>query len=163
MNVRLVVISTLSAGLLAAGDASDWSRLARIKPGENIQVVQTNKISLEGEFAGFSDTAIALRTAGGEVSIEKERIVRVSTKPRGRRGRNALIGAGIAGAIAGTLAGVSASRGLDDYGAGMAVASTAVYSGIGALIGAVIPPGATVYRVAELPPAGAAGSRESGP
>ncbi len=91
--------------------------------------------------------------------IEKERVVRVSTKPRGRRERNALIGAGIGGA----LAVISGSRDFDEVGAGMAVVWTASYAGVGALIGAVIPPGATVYRVAKLPLAGAAAPPDSVP
>ncbi len=149
---------------MPAADVHDWSSLARLKPDENIQVVQANQISMEGGFTRYSQFEITLRTARGELSIPKDRVVRVSTKPRGRRQRNALIGAGIAGGGAGTAMALAlAKEGHRDFGPGTAVVATAVWAAVGALVGAVIPPGATVYRVEQLPPGAAARSRRSVP
>lgn len=93
----------MTVAVLTAADIHDWNNLATIKAGENIRIVQANQISVEGEYASFSDSNLTLRSTAGELSIERERIVRVSTRPRQRRQRNAAIGALIAGGAAGRL------------------------------------------------------------
>ena len=71
----------LFATLAVAENPEQWGNLARLKPGTNILVTQANGPRLEGKYQSFSGAAITLRTLSGEYSIERDRVVRVSTKP----------------------------------------------------------------------------------
>lgn len=146
----------LFATVAMAENSNQWGNFARLKPGSRITVIQTGGLRLEGNYLSFSDTAIRLGTVSGEYSIEKERVVRVSTRPAHRRLRNILIGLG-AGAGVGAAVWAGSHRNDDFYTALIIAPGSAA---VGAVVGALIPTSlsTTVYRAdrvkgkAGLPP-----------
>jgi len=119
-----------------------------LQVGQRIQVVDMDWRSLKGKFVRLSDDAISLETKGGEVTLERGRVFRVSAHGGGRA-KNASVGAaaGAAGGLAlGLLAFFLYSGEMDHEAAKAALATAAVWSGIGAGVGAAFPGWHTVYR-----------------
>jgi hypothetical protein len=152
----LLFLSLGMAARPALGDDNQnqaaWDSLKKLSAGQDIQVVQKGAQSSQGTFRSMNDEAIVVNQAGGEQTIDRQSVVRVSTKGRGHRKRNALIGAGIgAGAGAGIGAGIDSSCTCTN---GFFPSNTGVYvltplgAIVGAIIGAVIPSGGwhEVYR-----------------
>jgi hypothetical protein len=93
------------------GDAknqANWDNLKQLSAGQEIQVVQNDAKSNRSNFRSVNDEAIVVSTATGEQTISRQSILRVSSKGKGHRVRNALIGAGIG---AGGGAGIGAAIG----------------------------------------------------
>jgi hypothetical protein len=89
---------------------ANWDKLKSLSPGQEIRVVQNDAKSTSGNFRSVTDEAIVVSMASGEQTISRQSILRVSSKGKGHRKRNALIGAGIgAGAGAGIGAGMDAT------------------------------------------------------
>ena len=110
--------------------------------------------SFEGRFQGVSENALVLRLAAGEQTLMRQDVLRVSTKDKSRRGRNALIGLAI-GLGAGVVIGVASpelGQGKCAQGSCVNAASVAVPGFVGAVvgtgIGAAIPTGGwhDIYR-----------------
>jgi len=64
--------------VLEARAQSQWQRLAEIRPGTKVQVVETSLKSTSGEFVSFSEAGITLHAQGQGAVIPKERVYRVS-------------------------------------------------------------------------------------
>jgi hypothetical protein len=117
-----------------------------LSPGQEIQVAQNGTKSIRGNFRTVTKEVIVLSPASGEQTISRQSVDRISTKGKGHRGRNALIGVGI-GAGAGAVGGAAYPEGCPSgncigFSRGAAVGVGAVLSAIvGAIIGAVIPSG----------------------
>jgi hypothetical protein len=145
----------IAAGIALGEDGTNqtgWDNLKQLSAGQEIQVVQNGAKSSRGSFHSFTDDAIVMSTAGGEQTISRQGVLRVSTKDKRRRMRNALIGAGVgAGAGLGIGAGVdSASKcGIGPCFANLGIELlTPVGAIAGAIVGAVIPTGGwhEIYR-----------------
>lgn len=144
--------AALMAAALAAGQTGEqsWDNLGQLGAGRRIVVVDMKLKTVEGVFTGYTEEAIGLRVEGGDVSIPRASVYRVSLRQDPRRGRKALIGAAI-GAGAGLAA--AAIRGATYHEEGetgvFALVYTPIGAGIGAATGAVWPAGkVTVYRAA---------------
>ena|SRR5271157_1661866 len=133
---------------------ANWDRLKQLSAGQEIQVVQSDAKSSRSNFRSVTDEAIVVSTAAGEQTIARQSIVRVSSKGKGHRVRNALIGAGV-GAGAGLGIGAAADHHkactgfcvnvLPNGGKEIATPLGAI---VGAIIGAVVPTGGwhVIYR-----------------
>jgi hypothetical protein len=125
-----------------------WSNLSALRPGQKIQVVETNSKKHTGIFVNVSDTAIASRDNAGEQTFRKPEVRSVKLMENGHRMRHVLIGAAVgAGVGAGvTAAGWEQHGFLGGKGAGAAVG--AVIGGVvGAIVGALLPSHKTIYSV----------------
>ena len=133
---------------------ANWDRLKQLSPGEEIQVVQNGAKSSRSNFRSVTDEAIVVSTAAGEQAIARQSILRVSSKGKGHRVRNALIGAGV-GAGAGLGIGAATDHHiactgicvniLPNLGEEIVPPLGAI---VGAVIGAVVPTGGwhVIYR-----------------
>lgn len=74
---------------------ANWDKLKQLSVGQDVQVVQNDAKSNRSSFRSVTDEAIVVSTATGEQTISRQSILRVSSKGKGHRVRNALIGAGI--------------------------------------------------------------------
>ena len=106
----------IATGPALGDDASvknqaDWDKIKQLSAGQEIQVVQNDAISTTGKFHSITDKAIVVSTANSEQTMSRQNILRVSSKGRGHRTRNALIGAGIG---AGTGLGIGAAMDAHD-------------------------------------------------
>jgi len=128
-----------------------WDNLKTLSPGQEIRVVLKDAKSYQGEFQSLSDNGITLRQPGGEQTLARQDILRVSTKGKKHRGRNALIGA-----AAGAGAGLGIGEALDRQSQNTIIPlhrwGIAVGAPLGALLGAgggaLLPTGGwhNVYR-----------------
>jgi hypothetical protein len=130
---------------------ANWDRLKQLSAGQEIQVVQNGAKSNRSNFRSVTDEAIVVSTAAGEQTIARQSILRVSSKGKGHRVRNALIGAGIgAGAGAGIGAAVAGcTSGCYGFTRGNVTGAVSAVGGIvGAVVGAAIPTGGwhVIYR-----------------
>jgi hypothetical protein len=148
--VFLLLVPTLA---LAQSAKDSWNNLKKLARGQRIQVVLNDAKSYSGQFQSVSDNGLVFRVAGEEQTLQRQDILRVSTKGDSHRTRNALIGAGIGlGAGLGAGAGVAASRRseypqnryFEVYGPILG----AVFAAAGAGLGAAMPTGGwhDVYR-----------------
>jgi hypothetical protein len=88
---------------LAAADPQaanpGWDNLKTLTQGQEIRVVLKDAKSYQGEFQASSDDGITLRQSGGDQTVTRHDILRVSTKGKKHRGRNALIGAAVGAGV----------------------------------------------------------------
>lgn len=130
---------------------ANWDRLKQLSAGQEILVVQNDAKSSRSNFRSVTDEAIVVSTAAGEQTIARQSILRVSSKGKGHRVRNALIGAGIgAGAGAGIGAAIAGcTSGCYGFTRGNVTGAVSAVGGIvGAIVGALIPTGGwhEIYR-----------------
>lgn len=92
--------------LLASGQGTQdsWDNLRALHVGEKIQVVDQKLRSYVGTFVGVTEEAISFQVGRDQVTIQRPDLLRVSSRERTRRGRNALIGLAV-GAAAGAAIG----------------------------------------------------------
>jgi hypothetical protein len=150
---RAVLIPVLFLGLASVLGAQtqqgSWSNLSRLKAGQKIEVIESSMKQHVGKFVVVTDEFLTLKENGSDVSVRREDIFRVSTSSGLKRGEHALIwlvaggglGAGI-GAASGSSTGFlgGSSRGI------AALAGIVIGVPSGAIVGAVLPVHATVYR-----------------
>jgi len=131
-------MATSSARAEDTKNQAAWDKLKKLSSGQEIQVVQNGAQSTTGNFRSVTDEAIVVSAATGEQTINRQSVVRVSSKGHGHRMRNALIGAGI-GAGAGAGFGAATAH----CGNGFCIGATrgeviGVITGIGAIVGALV-------------------------
>jgi hypothetical protein len=123
-----------------------WSGLSALKPGQKIQIVETNGKKHSGTLESVSESTVALRLSTGEASvpIQDVRSVKLVTK---RRLRNTLIGLGVgAGAGAAIGAAIGPSNGFI-VGKGYSALAVGVLGAVsGAVVGVLLPTHETVYQ-----------------
>ncbi len=133
---------------------ANWENLKRLAPGQQIRVVLKDAKAYTGQFHSLSDEGLVIRTGGGEQTVERPSILRVSTQGKSHRGRNALIGLAV-GAGAGVIVGVASPElGQGKCAQGSCINAVAptltgfVGAVAGAGLGAVLPTGGwrDVYR-----------------
>ena len=99
----------VASGQDSKGRLSSWDNLKSLTPGQEIRVVMNNVKSYQGEFESLGDGEIALRQAGGEQTLARKDILRVSSKGQNHGSRNTVIGA-VVGAGAGLGIGLVANH-----------------------------------------------------
>ncbi len=130
-----------------------WDNLRQLRPGEAIEVLDAKMKSIRGDFASYTPQEIALRQDGREMNVPRAEVASVKRSGESHRRRNVLLGLAIG--AAGGLA-VGAIRGKTYHEAGETTVFMAVWTpigaGIGAVAGAVLPgrTGITVYRATAL-------------
>ncbi|MGB7023281.1 MAG: hypothetical protein WBD73_05730 [Candidatus Acidiferrales bacterium] len=76
----------------AQSSQSSWENLNTLRPGQKIEVVETNLKKDTGTFAAVSDDAIGINESTGEQSIPRASVMRVTQRQSKHRLRNTLIG-----------------------------------------------------------------------
>jgi hypothetical protein len=150
--LSIAVLSLCSATLHGAdGREADWSNLAQLRGGQEIQVVQKNLKSQEGEFLRFSEETISFRVRNDDVSVPREEVLRITLRAGHKRLRGALLGM-LAGGGIGLAVGAAqdskynCSDPSSDY-CYHKLAGSVIGLGIGAAAGAAVPPRyPTIYR-----------------
>lgn len=129
-----------------ARDSSLWTNLETLKPGARIGVIQSDSKRMEGRFVSFTESGITLRL-DREVTVAKEKVVRVYRRPRARRTIRMVAGAAI-GAVAGAIFNGTAGTRFRNEGLDVPEGPViAIGAGIGAGIGALTGGGyRTVYQ-----------------
>ena len=150
--VLFALLTLIADPSLRAVEKSDWSSLKQIAAGQTIKVTVRDGTSSQGEFQSATEDALVLRVAGGDRSIARDTIRRVSLKTNSHRGKHALIGAAI-GAGGGLGAGIAIDNDCSpnaiictgNKGKGIL---TPAFALIGAGIGALLPAGGwrEIYR-----------------
>ena len=144
--------SLLLAGQLLAQTGQDsWDNLKALGVGERIQVVDQKLKSLTGTFVAVTEEAISFQVGQDSVTVQRPEVLRVSSRERTRRGRNALIGLGIgaaAGVAIGVLSAASDPETTEREYPLAAVGGAVLFGGVGAGVGAAIPSYPTIYRSA---------------
>ncbi|MCJ7502186.1 MAG: hypothetical protein MUP80_03890 [Acidobacteriia bacterium] len=152
--MRRVIVSVfpmlLVPLLLSAQDArNSWNNLKQLRVGEKIQVVDQKLKSLTGTFVGVTEEAISLQVGPAPVAVQRVDVLRVTSRERTRRGRNALIGLGIgaaAGAVGLAIYAEKATHG-PVYDRWVPIAAGVFWGGaVGAGVGAAFPSHPTIYR-----------------
>lgn len=158
-SALLVALALVMTGVpLRAADnrnaVSNWDNLQQLAPGDNLRIVLNDAKSYKAKLESVNDNAIVVRLASGEQTFPRETVLRVSTKGRSHRGRNAFIGLAV-GAAAGVIVGVASPelwQGTCEHGscvdAGEVFALGVLGAGLGSVVGALIPTGRwhNVYR-----------------
>jgi len=138
----------------AQSNQSSWENLNTLRPGQKIEVVETNLKKDTGRFAAVSDDAIRINESTGEQSIPRASVMRVTLRHNKHRLRNALIGGGVGAGAGAVLAAVAdtpcppmQSFCINPISRGGAAGIGAAAGFIpGAVVGAVIPSHPTIYR-----------------
>jgi hypothetical protein len=138
----------------AQSSQSSWENLNTLRPGQKIEVVETNLKKDTGTFAAVSDDAIRINESGAEQSIPRGSVMRVTLRQNKHRLRNTLIGAAIGAGAGAVIAAASyhtcspsQAFCINPIGKG-GVAGIGAVIGLagGAAVGAVIPSHPTIYR-----------------
>ena len=150
----LVFLLLVPAFALAQSAKDSWDNLKQLGSGQQIRIVLNDARSYSGRFQSVSNDGLIVRMGGGAQTFEQQNILRVSTRGKSHRGRNALIGLAV-GASAGVIVAVASP----ELGTGKCVRGSCVDAGIvsmlgfgggvlGAGLGAAIPTGGwhDVYR-----------------
>jgi hypothetical protein len=93
----------LAALGLCVGASHDWGRLSQLRPGDRIQVIQTDGREQVGDFAAATADSLTITSASAQTRLERSRVRKVVVLSRSKRLRNTLIGAGIGFAVGLTL------------------------------------------------------------
>ncbi len=152
----LLLVPALS---FSESSQSSWDDLKQLAAGQQIRIVLNDAKSYEAKFQGVTDEAVVVRLATGDQVFGRHNVLRVSTRGKRHRGRNALIGLAV-GAGAGVIIAVASP----ELGTGKCAQGSCVDAGtisqlgivggaVGAGLGAAIPTGAwyDVYRAATKP------------
>lgn len=130
MRSLLLIVCVLAMPCVSSAQSnqSSWGNLNTLRPGQKIEVVETNLKKDRGTFAAVSDDAIRINEPTGEQTIPRASVMRVTLRQNKHRRRNALIGALVGG---GAGAGIGA-------GVGSATDNGTFFRGLGTDIGAVL-------------------------
>jgi len=126
---------------------ANWDNLKGLAPGDDIHIVLNDKKSYEAKFQRASDQAIVVRLATGEQTFPRENVLRVSTKGKSHRLRNAGLGAAI-GVGLGAITAASTSKNDSEAQAIGWTVIPPLLGAAGAGVGASLPTGGwhDVYR-----------------
>jgi hypothetical protein len=140
MRRFLLLIVFLPFAAIPGFCQSRWEALKELRAGNKIVVVETTMQRLEGKFVSASDEALMLDVDGQQVSINRDKVARVSSK--GHRVRNTVL-LTLAGLVVG--AAIGHTQDTPTYtGDGPGALFGGVAGGVG---GALIPTGKTYYRL----------------
>jgi hypothetical protein len=148
--MRNLLLLTCVLGIVCCASTAQTNqpalaKLGALKPGEKIQIVETNSKKHTGAFESVSESAIAIRETAGEgsVPLQDVRSVKLITK---RRLRNTLIGLGVGGGAGAAIgAGIGPSNGFI-IGKGYSALFVGALGAIGGtVVGVLLPTHETVY------------------
>jgi len=153
-NLLLAILTLTVIPLLPCARAGEdsWDNLRILRVGEKIQVVDQKLKSFTGTFVGVAEEAISFQVGRDPVTVQRPDVLRVTSRERTRRGRNALIGLGIGAAagVAGMVIALEKSTTgpvyYDGEGAAWLAAGAVWGGGVGAGVGAAFPSHPTIYR-----------------
>ena len=132
----------------AADSPDDWGRVKKLSPGTSVTVIQSDMKSLRGPLRAASDNEIVVASAGTDVTVPKDRVVRISSHRQSRRVSNAIVLA-VAGGLIGagvTRFGIACAETND--GCRNALLATVGGAAGGAALGAtVLPDTVEIYRI----------------
>jgi hypothetical protein len=158
----LIFVLGIHLVALAQKNQTSWEVLSGLQPGQSIQVVDWSSKKHSGTFMSASDTAISLRVAANEQSIQKQDVHIVKLMTNKRRARNTLVGGAVGGGIGagvGAIVGAATHKGcaaaafcFDFIGAGGSAGIGAAVGFLGGavtggVVGALVPSHTTVYEV----------------
>jgi hypothetical protein len=143
-----VFVLLMPAFAMPESPQGSWNNLSQLTSGQKVRIVLNGAKAYMGEFRSVNESGIVVRGAAGEQVFDRQNVRRVSTKGISHRGRNALIGAAVAGGIGAVGGGACDYREVIPCGGSGAAMIGAVSAGWGALVGALIPTGRwhDVYR-----------------
>jgi hypothetical protein len=146
-TIALALLLGISCASFSQTKQASWATLSGLKPGQQIQIVEITSKKHSGTFESASDSAISIREASGEASIQKQDVRSVKLKSK-RRLRNTLIGLGVgAGGGAAIGAAIGPSNGWI-IGKGYTALFVGVIGAVsGTAVGALLPTHDTVYQV----------------
>jgi len=151
IGMTVLILGSIGIGSVNAAEPkstqANWDNLKGLAPGDDIRIVLNDTKSYGAKFQSVSDEAIVVRLVTGEQTFTRESVLRVSTKGKSHRLRNALIGAAAGGGIVAAGAGSNCSFDKESCSIALAVGVPFAIAG-GAGVGAVIPTGGwhDVYR-----------------
>jgi hypothetical protein len=149
-SLFLACLLGIPCALVAQGGQSAWASLSGLRAGQKIQIDEMNSKKHSGIFENVSESAISIRDASGEMSVQKQDVRSVKLLSSGHRLRNTLICAGVGaggGAIAGAAVGETQKKGFDIVTTGELTAGGALGVGvIGTIVGVLLPAHDTIYR-----------------
>ena len=154
LTAALAALLSVGSPALRAADredpAGDWGNLARLTPGQRIEVIDRNLKRTRGVFRGSSAEELQIETAPGHAAgvttIPKAQVFRISLTEKSKRLRNAVIGMA-AGAAAGLVTGALVDRSFSEDDENIAkMLFVPIGIGAGAGIGAAAPGFQTIYR-----------------
>jgi len=129
---------------------ANWEKVKHLSTGQEIQVVQNNAQSFQGQLQSVSDETLVIRLPKAEQTFTKQSVLRVSSKGLSHRLRNAALGAAVgAGGGAAILAASGNPNQFLYPGRGVLAAVGAVIgAAAGAAVGALLPTGGwhEIYR-----------------
>ena len=111
---RVLLAACFCAGVASGQDSkgrsSSWDNLKSLNSGQVIRVVMNNFKSYQGAFESLGDDGVTLRQSGGEQTLARKDIFRISEKMgEDHEVRNGLAGAAV-GAGAGLAVGLIANH-----------------------------------------------------
>lgn len=138
--VTLIVIASLllaTVTVAAQSQTNDWSKLAALASGANLQVKLKNGKTIKGTLSSVSDSGLSLTVKNAPVEIKREEVSTIhEVVKKSGGGKGALIGSAV-GAGAGAGLGVAADAnddGLEVHN-GVTAGLAVVGAGVGALAG----------------------------
>jgi hypothetical protein len=140
--IRLLILSLCALSLMA----QSWEPVRGLIPGARVKVRETNGPEHKGAVAAVTPDVISLKTAKGDISVDRARVNRVQIHRSSRRVRNIAIGAaiglGIAITVDQTLGALLRNEGHDSARAITYIAPIGIFGAIGAAMS----PYKTIYR-----------------
>lgn len=145
-TIAVALLLGISGASCCQAQQAPWATVSGLKPGQQIQIVETNSKRHSGTLESVTDSAIILRETSGEASVQKQDVRSVKLKTK-RRLRNTLIGLGVgAGAGAAIGAAIGPSNGWI-IGKGYSALFVGVIGAVGGTaVGALLPTHETVYQ-----------------
>jgi small nuclear ribonucleoprotein (snRNP)-like protein len=132
MTVLILVFIGIASvnGAESKSTQANWENLKQLAPGQEVQVVLNDAKSYRGQLQTVGDDALVLRLAMGEQTFARQNVLRVSTRGKSHRGRNALIGLAV-GAGAGVIVAVASP----ELGTGKCAQGSCVDAGTVSMVG----------------------------
>ena len=151
IGMTVLMLASIGISAVYAKEAkspqANWDNLKGLAPGDEIRIVLNDAKSYKAKFQSVSDEAIVVRLVTGEQTFTRESVLRVSTKGKSHRLRNAALGAAI-GVGLGAIMAASTSRNDSEAQAIGWVVVPPFMGAAGAGVGAFLPTGGwhDVYR-----------------
>jgi hypothetical protein len=142
MKILRLFFAVLLLPCLVTAAGNSWDDLQRLNQGRKIRVFLTGGDFFTGTFVGCTAENLSVRVRGGDRTVPRVQVRKVTTGSRPKRLRNTLIGLG-GGAGAGGLVVWKATDASERFG--YAIAAAVMVAG-GTVIGVVLPANRTVYE-----------------
>jgi hypothetical protein len=152
----LVCLLGVSCASLAQTGQSSWANLSGLRAGQKIQIVEISSKKHTGTFESVSDSAVSIKDAAGETSVQRQDVRIVKLMENHHRLRNTLVIGGASaggGAIVGLAIGAAANKNNNGFfgpivTTGQLTAIGAAGCGlIGTVVGTLLPSHETIYSV----------------